>query len=172
MSLLIYCVFLLSMKTIFDLPEESKVWIYLSPRAFNADELALINKELKQFISTWESHGTALDGHYDIIDEQFIVFCVNETEQIATGCSIDKSVGIIKKLEPLLNLNLTDRGMIAWQEGTSIKTTPFQSIKQAVENNEIAADTIIYNNSITSVGELNASWKIQAKDSWLKRYFN
>lgn len=152
-------------------PPESKAWIFLSPRLFNDNELALINTELEGFVKSWESHGTPLKGYYEIIDNRFILLTVDESNQIATGCSIDKSVSIIKKLESLLNLNLTDRGLVAWENNSNLETASFSNIKPLVENGTLKPETIIYNNAISTFGELSNNWKIAAKDSWLKRYF-
>lgn len=152
-------------------PSESKAWIFLSPRLFNDNEIALINTELEGFVKSWESHGTPLKGYYEIIDNRFILITVDESNQIATGCSIDKSVSIIKRLESLLKLNLTDRGLVAWENGSELETTSFNNIKPLVENGTLKPETIIYNNAISTFGELANNWKIAAKDSWLKRYF-
>lgn len=159
------------MTSTFNIPQESKIWIYLSPRAFTPDEISIIEIQLQQFLTSWESHGSAISGYFKIIENQFILIAADESAQIATGCSIDKSVAVIKKIETLLQLNLTDKGLIGFRKGDHIETVGFQNIKTAIENGDLTPETVFYNNSITTAAELSSSWKIAAKDSWLKRYF-
>ena len=159
------------MTSIINIPKESKVWIYLSPRVFTSDETITIVKELQDFLVTWESHGSSISGYFEIIENQFIIVAADESSQMATACSIDKSVAVIKKIESLLNINLTDKGLVGFLNKNKIETISFQNIKAAVEKGDLTPETIIYNNSISTVAELSTSWKIAAKDSWLKRYF-
>ncbi len=155
-----------------NISKESKVWIYQSPIAFNVSQLALINNELTKFIATWESHGVALQGGYDIISNQFILLAVDENTKNATGCSIDKSVSIIKKIETLLSINLTDKGLIAYEVDGNIKTVVFRDIKTKISSGEIEENTTIFNLSISTFSELETNWRIHANQSWLKKYFN
>ena len=142
-----------------NISKESKVWIYQSPIAFNVSQLALINNELTKFIATWESHGVALQGGYDIISNQFILLAVDENTKNATGCSIDKSVSIIKKIETLLSINLTDKGLIAYEVDGNIKTVVFRDIKTKISSGEIEENTTIFNLSLMPLRPRPRSWK-------------
>ena len=155
-----------------NIPLEAKAWIYQSPAPFNTSQIDIIENELTNFIASWESHGVALKGSFEIIANQFILLAVDERTKDATGCSIDKSVSIIKKLETLLNLNLTDRSLVAYELNNQVKTIDFRNIKTLIESGEINPNTPIFNLSITNYGEFLSSWKIKAIDSWIKRYFN
>lgn len=161
-----------TMHATIEIPQEAKVWVYQSPVKFSSNQIELIEKELSQFTQSWEAHGTALKAYFQILDEQFILLAVDEKNQIATGCSIDKSVSIIKKLEGILGLNLTDKGLVAYETAEGIKTSDFRQLKEKVSSGELTPSTKIFNLSVSSFAEFNSNWKIEAQNSWVKRYFN
>ena len=82
-----------------NLPLESKIWIYQSNRKFTEEEFALIENDLKTFIDSWAAHGTGLEASYLLKYNRFIILAVNQEVQMATGCSIDKSVEFIQSIE-------------------------------------------------------------------------
>lgn len=155
-----------------EIPQTAKVWIYQSPTAFTDAQVAAIKTELEAFIAQWASHGTALNGYYEIIENQFILIAVDETEQYATGCSIDKSVSVIKKIESLTGLNLTDKALVGYRHNNQIKTTDFRAIKNLIESGEITPETPIFNLTVTTYNQISTNLETPAKDSWVKRYFN
>lgn len=159
------------MNATIEIPLDAKVWVYQSPTKFTDTQLSLINQELAQFVSSWEAHGTALKAYFEVLDQQFILLAVDEKNQIATGCSIDKSVGVIKKLEGLLGLTLTDKGLVAYETAEGIKTADFRILKEKVASGELTPTTNVFNLSVSSLAEFKENWKIEAQNSWVKRYF-
>jgi hypothetical protein len=152
-------------------PKIAKTWVYQSNVVFTDSMKQLINQELELFVSVWEAHGTKLAAGFQIIDNQFIALIVDETGQHATGCSIDKSVSIIKKLENLLGVSLSDRSLVAYISDNQVKTIDFRKIKEIVQSGEITAQTLVYNLAITDFGQLETNFKIPAKDTWIAKFF-
>ncbi len=66
---------------------------------------------------------------------------------------------------------MTDRGIVAWSKNKQIHTTPFTKLKEVIDAGDITPDSIIFNNSISTFGEIEKNWQIAAKNSWVKRYF-
>lgn len=160
------------MSVILSIPEESKAWVYQSPREFTPQESLIIDEEMKKFIASWESHGSPLRGYFQVLENRFVLVTVDESSQIATGCSIDKSVGMIQALEQKLNINLTDKGVVVYQKNNGeVKSTHFSQLKNLVTDGELTPETTFYNSSVSTFGEFQKNWKIPAKDSWLSRYF-
>jgi len=159
------------MRAIENYADDAKLWIYQSNKPF--DELCqiVIKQEISDFVADWQAHGVRLNAGFQIIDNQFIALFVDEENQQATGCSIDKSVVLIKNLETKLNLNLTDKGLVAYVFDNEIKTIDFKDVKKAVQSGEINLETKIFNLAIVKVGQLKTEFKIAAKNSWLARYF-
>lgn len=151
---------------------EAKVWVYQSERLFAQEELVVLNAKLSEFVEGWKAHGAMLSGAFEIIENLFIVLMVDETQRTASGCSIDSSVATIRKLEQELNVNLTDKSSVAYQKGDEICMVNFRDIKRLVFDGLLTEDSVVYDNSVTNYASFITSWKTEAKNTWLKRYFN
>lgn len=155
------------------LPDTSRVWVYQSNRAFTSSEVSQINNELELFISTWNAHGSELDASFTIEKNQFIIISVDESVHAASGCSIDKSVGVVRNIESTYNLNLFDRTNIAFLSDSDgeVKTFKLSETKAKVSDGVLLPSTKIFDNTIQTLGDFRNKWLIEAENSWLKRYF-
>lgn len=151
------------------LADHARVWIYAANRPFSTAENTQISDLLMQFTSQWESHGNPLKTSFSVEYSQFIVIAADETQAAASGCSIDKSVGIIRSIEQQFGLTLLDRGMIAYYDGQAVQTTNLASIKQQIIRGEIHEDTLIFNNLVATLGGWRSEWLRPAAETWVKR---
>ena len=154
-----------------NMPSHSRVWIYQSGSTFTDDEARNIKSKLMEFINHWESHGAKLIAAGEIYYNRFIVIAVDEKKQPASGCSIDKSVDFTRQIEKEFNLNLFNRELVAYRENGEIKTEDMSSIKDKIKNSLFPSNTIIFNNLVSNVGELNSCWEITAGESWLGKFY-
>ncbi len=152
-----------------DLPATSQLWIYQCERKFSPEEAVQIEQALDNFVINWESHGTPVTGAYEIVDQQFILIAANATDS-PSGCSIDSSVKVVREIEAKLSCSLLNKGLIAY-EGDGVELLSLPDIPAAVSAGKIQPSTIIFNNSINTVGQFLDNWKIPADESWMKRYF-
>jgi hypothetical protein len=160
------------MYTSFDsLPGNSKVWIYQATRSFTSEEKHLVSSLMQSFVEGWDSHGKALMASFLMPYDQFIVIAVAEDVAMASGCSIDKSVELIRQIEARTGLSLLDRSLVAYKEREAIRIVPVNAIGRAVAEGQIQADTIIFNNAVTTLADFKNSWEVQAGSSWMKRHF-
>lgn len=58
----------------------AKVWVYQSARAFTTDEIAALEVAAKNFVSGWQAHGASLTADFQLIESQFIVLFVDESQ--------------------------------------------------------------------------------------------
>jgi hypothetical protein len=126
---------------------------------------------LQAFTRDWKSHGTPVraDGH--LFYGQFIVLMADETAAGVSGCSTDSSVHLIKQIEQHTSANLFDRINLAFYIDGQVRLVPLAQLPKQIENGLIQADTLYFNNTIQTKEELEASWLIPVKDSWLgKKY--
>lgn len=154
------------------LPKTSNVWIYASNRDFNSEESVQIQAVLHEFVTGWKSHGSALNGHFELLHNRFIVLAIDDSGASASGCSIDSSVKVIRAIEEKFKLSLTDRALVAYEKENEIQQISFQKIKEAIQQGEIQADTIIFDNSVITLEDFHAKWRRKAKESWIARFFN
>lgn len=154
-----------------NLPEESKVWIYQSNRKFSDEEFAAIEKDLMLFIENWAAHGTSLEASFQLKYNRFIILAVNQETQIATGCSIDASVGFIQSLEQKYNVDLLDKMNVTFKLGEHIAHKPLIEFKKMAKDKAVSGETIVFNNLVNNIAEYNESWEVPALDSWHSRFF-
>ena len=111
---------------------ESPIWIYQSDRVFTDVECEQITKELKSFLTQWTSHGQTLKAEAHIFHNIFIVFIVESTVELPSGCSIDSSVHLVKELEKSLGVDFFNRLNICYRSDDQLYIHPLSEIKKAV----------------------------------------
>ncbi|HIC32073.1 MAG TPA: ABC transporter ATPase [Flavobacteriaceae bacterium] len=153
------------------LPEHSRVWIYQANRSFSDEELTEITQKLDTFITNWTAHGADLNAGYDIRYKRFIILAVDQTSQSATGCSIDASVRFIQQLEQDYNVDLMDKMNVSYKQGQFVAHKTLLDFKKMVKDKAVSKNTIVFNNLVTNIEELNENWEVPAEDSWHSRFF-
>jgi hypothetical protein len=154
-----------------DLPNSAKLWVYQSSRPFTPNEKEDILQKGLLFVNNWASHGAKLAAAFEVVYDRFLVLAVDENQMKASGCSIDASVGFMKEIEKAYKVNLFDRLAIAFYKGEEIHVLPLAEFELLVDSKIVNPDTIVFNNLVSTVGEFKTHWQINAKNSWLARYF-
>lgn len=154
-----------------NLPPESRVWIYQSNRKFTDEEWAEVESEVKNFVDSWEAHGTGLEASYQLKYNRFILLAVNQETQTATGCSIDKSVSFIQSLEKKYEVDLLDKMNVTFKLGQHIAHKPLIEFKKMAKDKAVSENTIVFNNLVNTIEEWNENWEVPAGESWHSRFF-
>lgn len=154
-----------------EISKSSRVWIYQSNRPFSLHEEHGIKEKLNNFISQWEAHGNKLTAKVEIHYNRFIMLMVDEEQAGATGCSIDKSVNLMKQIEEELDINLFDRFNIAYRDVNGIRSCSREEFENLISEGKITENTIVFNNLIQTVAEVENNWEIPFKNSWHPRVF-
>ena len=152
------------------LPADARVWVFQSNRPFSQKEIEVINSRLQNFSEEWNVHGIPLNSSYRIAFDQFIVLAADESQQTASGCSIDSSVRVLKELEEMLDLSLFDRNRVVFKKGDSFVTLRLPEAKENFLNGILNEDTLTFNNLVKTKAELEAEWLVPARHSWVRRY--
>ncbi|MEH6306862.1 ABC transporter ATPase [Olivibacter sp. CPCC 100613] len=148
-----------------------RVWIYQASRPFNANEEEIVLNKLAAFTSQWKAHGKELAAYVEIKYHLFIVITVDQSFAMPSGCSIDKSVHILKELEGELDISLFDRMQIAYKEGAAIRIAPRAKFEQLIAQGVITENTIVFNNLVDNGDDLLTKWEVPFKESWHARVF-
>ena len=151
--------------------ENSRVWIYQSDRILSSEEVKQIQEKLDVFTSQWLAHGHELLALAEIRYNQFIIISVDEQQAGATGCSIDKSVNLIKQIERDLNINLFNRFALAYRDSEGIQTVNRNDFEKLIETRIITPETIVFNNLVTIRKELATNWEVAFRNSWHAQIF-
>ena len=150
------------------LPDSAKVWIYQSHKKLTDADKKVINNRLASFTESWLVHGEELKASFEIVQDQFVVLAA---EDVASGCSIDSSVKIMRQIAGELEIDFFDRTVIAFLLDHEIRLIPISGLKEAVANNQLRPDTLVFNNAISTLAEFRESWPAPARSSWVSRYF-
>ena len=153
------------------LSDEARVWIYPASRPFSSDECDEIITKLNAFLTQWTAHGASLNAAVTIPYNRFIVIALDESQQAATGCSIDASVKIIQEIESTYEVTLLDKMNVSFKQGEYITYKPLMDFKKMAKNKSVTENTIVFNHLVVNKGEFLTQWEVPAHQSWHARYF-
>ena len=154
-----------------EMPKESRVWVYQASRSFNAEELHLIEENLKLFLNDWTKHGTGLKASYKIDYNQFITLVVDENFNAVSGCSIDASVRFLKEIETHIGVDLMNKMIVAYKLEDALEFVPMMEFSKRAKSGQVDAETIVFNNLVQTKADKDHNWEVPASASWHKRYF-
>ncbi|TDT44730.1 hypothetical protein CLV90_1806 [Maribacter spongiicola] len=152
------------------LPETARVWIYQCNRSFSESEMAEIGFDLDAFLTSWTAHGNDLQAGYEIKYKRFIVIALDQTDQSATGCSIDASVRFIQALEKKYDVLLLDKMNVSYKQGEFVAYKSLLDFKAMAKQKAVSKNTIVFNNLVTNKGEYLEHWEVPASESWHARF--
>jgi hypothetical protein len=128
-------------KLFIDFPDESEVWVYSADRFLIDQEVELLSNQLTEFTQSWETHGKPLKADYAILDNVFILLVTDSLYHKASGCSIDSSVRVLKKMGQEMGINFFNRLQLVVQKNETIKHVPYHELENYTEWS--VADTTI-----------------------------
>jgi hypothetical protein len=133
-----------------ELPDHSRVWLYLANRKLDSTELHYAEEQLQSFLKSWAAHGKNLfcDGRF--LFDQYLVLVVDEKQESASGCSIDSSVRFVKSLGNELGVDFFNRMNVLEFDGEKTNTTNYF---EAIEKKRTFLNPLI-----ESLSELRGSW--------------
>lgn len=150
---------------------QSKVWIYQSDRQFTADETAAIQQKLDAFTAQWTAHGHQLKAKAEIRYGFFIILIVDQDSASATGCSIDSSVRVIKEIENTYGVDLFNRFNMAYKLDEQVYVNAKEDFETLITIKKIGPQTVVFNNLVQTLSELENKWEVPLENSWHKSIF-
>ncbi len=149
------------------MPDHSRVWVYQANRPFTASEIQAIENYLAPALTQWAAHGAGLNASYEIRFQQVIVIAVDETVNVASGCSIDASTRWFKEMGAELGIDFFDRST-AVVDGDEVTLIPLTALKN---NPRLTPSKNVIPLQTESLGAYRSGWLQRADTTWLKRYF-
>ena len=147
-----------------------KVWTYTFSKELSSEQLSDFKNRCHNFVSSWTAHDMSLDASFEIYKNRLLIFKVNEDKYNASGCSIDKQLRFVKELEQIFSIELLNRLLVAYELNGEIKVAKQSDIKDLLANNTINENTLVFNNTITHVSEIETHWKLPLDKTWLAKY--
>ncbi|MFT6758905.1 MAG: hypothetical protein ACJATS_000070, partial [Psychroserpens sp.] len=128
-------------------PGHSKVWIYQSNRDITETEVQGLLLIGQRFVDQWKSHGAPVNGAIDILYNRFVIFVAEDNGEIG-GCSIDSSVGVIRKFQEDLNVDFLSRMNLAFLDGEDLCVLHISKLNDAVKAGTLASETVVFDNTV------------------------
>jgi hypothetical protein len=150
---------------------QSKVWIYQSNRQFTSTEANEIQQKLDAFTAQWQAHGHQLKAKAEMPYHFFIVLIVDQDSAMATGCSIDSSVRLMKEIEQTYGVDLFDRFNMAYKADNQVFATTKEDFETLITIKNITSETIVFNNLVQNLTEYEQKWEVPMSQSWHQNIF-
>ncbi|MEO5582448.1 MAG: hypothetical protein ABIR66_07130 [Saprospiraceae bacterium] len=149
------------------LPEDSRIWIFSIDGEMQAHKHLALKEALMDFILDWTSHQQSLKASASIIDDRFIIIGLDQSQYGASGCSIDKLMRLIQKLELKTGLGLLLKNKIAIQHQNMIQWKTLSEIKQANIEGSLDEKSVYFDTMIDSVYLFKNYWIKPLNEGWL-----
>ncbi len=149
-----------------------RVIIYPASRPFSPKESKVIAEKLYDFLATWAAHGKPLSSSFKIEKNQFIIVCVDEEKEAASGCSIDSLSGIMRELDQEFNLGLFDRMKASFVEDGEVKTMKLQEFRKGLKEGSISQDIEVFDFSKNSYIAFLSDFLLPLNKSWAGIYIS
>lgn len=147
-----------------------RVIIYPASRSFTSKESKVITEKLYDFLATWEAHGKPLSSSFKIEKNQFIIVCVDEEIEAASGCSIDALGQIMREIDAEFQLGLFDRMKASFVENGEVKTLKLQDFKKGLREGQISSDIEVFDFSKNTYVAFLSDFLLPLKRSWAGIY--
>ena len=152
------------------LPDSSRLWVYQSHQPLTSAQQTSISEVLTEFTSSWQVHGKPMSSSFEIRNDHFLIIAADEQVNAASGCSIDDSVRIVRKLGEQLSIDFFNRNNVAIVNDGKVELVPVSSVRRSLEERSLNENSIIINTLVQTKAELNEKWNIPLGVSWLKRF--
>ena len=153
-----------------NMPNDSRIWIYQSDRDLIELEKSIIDNKMSLFLDSWQAHGKDLECSYSIIHKRFIIIAVNENVNPIGGCSIDYSLQLINDISDSIQVNLLNRLIVNFKIDNKIFSASLNDLKSKIKDGTLFSETIIFNTTLNTKGELLNDFEIDIGSSWLSKF--
>lgn len=147
-----------------------RVIVYPASRPFSPKESKIITEKLYDFLATWAAHGKPLSSSFKIERNQFIVICVDEEKEAASGCSIDALGTVMREMDSEFELGLFDRMKASFIENGETKTMKLQEFRKGLKEKTISTDIEVFDFSKNSYVAFLSDFLLPLKRSWAGIY--
>jgi hypothetical protein len=143
-------------------PNSSRVWVYQTDRKLSVEEQAKIQVEMKAFTQQWAAHGKGLKASSGVLFESLLVLIVDQSQEAASGCSIDSSVHFIKALGVKYGFDCFNRNAIAYVKEGNLAFTNLQDLDKA-------KGAQVFNLATSTFGDIKENFVLNFEESALSK---
>ena len=149
-----------------NISDESRIWIYASEKELTNNQKDYILDCMSLYLQTWKAHNKPLTSAVTILEDHFIIIALDESKNVATGCSIDIMQKNIQEIEKDLSIYLMNRLNIFCKIDLNDKIVCVSTNKL---RDKVRENTLFYDLTIQKKHEL-LTWCKPIKEGWCKRF--
>jgi len=154
------------------LPDNARLYVFGTSRRLTPAEQDLFLGAIDDFLAVWQAHQADVAAARDWRHDRFLLVGADEAVTALSGCSIDSLTRRIKELEAQMGLALLEGGHVFYRGKAGIERVSREAFSRLVAEGEVGPATIVFNNTITTVGQVRAgSWEIPFERSWHAQVF-
>ncbi|MDP1727043.1 MAG: hypothetical protein Q8M15_09695 [Bacteroidota bacterium] len=157
------------MESFSGMPNTSRTWVYAANRTLTVPEQQQMQEALAVFTRDWTAHNNSLKAEAAILYNQFVVIMVDEAYNEIGGCSIDKSIQLLKALGNQYKIDFFNRFFIYVLDGNEIITHTKQSLQEAINKGLVNQDSLVFNHLVQSKSDLTNNWIQALKQNWISK---
>lgn len=155
------------------LPETSRMWIFSSKKVLSDSETSLITTEMVAFIHQWTAHKVDTSASIDLRYNRFLIIAADENVAKPGGCSIDEMTRRVRMLGETYNTEFIGTPRVEYRDKQGvIHSVPRIEFQQLADSGQVSRDTTVFDNTVTTLADLNDRWEVKAKYSWHARAFD
>jgi hypothetical protein len=152
------------------MPDEGRLWVFGAAEPLDPAAATRLLEAVDHHLAQWRAHGTPLVAAREWREDRFLAVAVDEAATGASGCSIDGMFRVLSALENEIGTSLVGAGRVFWRDHTgAIHTGSRQDFSAAARRGDVTAHTMVFDPSITTVGEWRRSFEKRAESSWHAR---
>lgn len=155
------------------LPDHARVWMYTASRDLSEEECEAVEQAMAAFVMGWEAHGKALKAQAQLLNGQILILALDESEQPATGCSIDASVAAIRSLSEFLpDVDWLNRSWVLHEPlpphapGNKWQRSRLHDFWAMCKANNVPSGAQVVDATVHTVGDLKGRGVVSLSDSW------
>ena len=150
------------------LPDSARIWVFGSDRPVTGPAAERLLGEVDRFLGEWRAHGAPLRCARLWADNRFLVVGVDQTDANASGCSIDGLFRALQGLEREIGARLVGGGRVYYRDHAGAAQSAARAeLDDLVARGVIGPDTVVFDTSITDLGEWRAKFEQPARKTWV-----
>lgn len=153
------------------LPDSARVWVFASDKPLDGAVADTLLAHVDRFLSEWRAHGVPLRCARAWRDDRFLAVGVDVNEENASGCSIDGLFRTLQQLEREIGSRLVGGGRVFYRVNGVVETASRAEFVDGVKRGVVAADTPLFDTSVTDAGAWRRKFEAPAAHTWAARLF-
>lgn len=145
------------------------VQIFPSSRKLYPQEIEPLKEKIEDFKIQISKE---FDGKVEtlLIYERFLIFVFHFEDKAQMNVTYNSLNAFISNIEQELNITLMDRMNVCFKQGQYVQYKDLKAFKKLIKSKSVNAQTIVFDNLVTTVDDLKSYWELPISETWYSRF--